>query len=106
MAADTLFDLASISKVVGTATAAMALVEDGKLDLDEPVARRIPAFGAVDKRTITIADLLTHVSGLPAYMAASDLEARHGPGPNPEAVIAAIASSPLLHPVRGGYKYS
>jgi serine-type D-Ala-D-Ala carboxypeptidase len=71
---DTLFDLASVSKVVATTTVAMILYERGLLDLDAPVVGMVPEFagaGAGDadarRRAITLRMLLAHSSGLPAY---------------------------------------
>ena len=66
MTADTVFDLASLTKVVATTTAIMQLVERGKLDLAAPAARYWPAFGANGKTQITVQQLLSHTSGLPA----------------------------------------
>ena len=106
MTVDTLFDLASLTKVVGTATAIMALEEDGRLSLDDPVSRSIPGFAAPDKAPIVLRDLLTHASGLPAYITGPEMVARYGPGPQPTAVVAAIAAAPLLYPIRSGYTYS
>jgi CubicO group peptidase (beta-lactamase class C family)/beta-glucosidase-like glycosyl hydrolase len=62
----TLFDLASLTKVVGTTAAAMALTDDGQLPLDAPVRRYVPQFRGGEKSGITIRHLLTHTSGLPA----------------------------------------
>lgn len=62
---DTVFDLASLTKVVATTTAVMQLVEAGKLELDRPAADYWPAFAQGGKGAITIRQLLTHVSGLP-----------------------------------------
>lgn len=62
---DDIFDLASVTKVVATTTAVMQLVEQGRLDLDAPVATYWPAFGAGGKSKITVRQLLTHSSGLP-----------------------------------------
>ncbi|MEZ4700420.1 MAG: glycoside hydrolase family 3 N-terminal domain-containing protein [Rhodothermales bacterium] len=59
-----LFDLASVTKVIVTTTAAMKLYEQGKLDLDAPVTRYLPQFGNNGKSGITIRHLLTHTSGL------------------------------------------
>jgi CubicO group peptidase (beta-lactamase class C family) len=59
----TLFDLASLTKVVGTATAVLALVGYGDLRLDDPAGRYLPFFPAL--RDVTIEQLLTHTSGLP-----------------------------------------
>ena len=64
MTEDTIFDLASLTKVVATAPAVMQLVERGQLRLDDPVARSWPAFGAHGKARITVRQLLTHYSGL------------------------------------------
>ncbi|MFZ5959317.1 exo-beta-N-acetylmuramidase NamZ domain-containing protein [Pseudomonas knackmussii] len=66
MTPDTIFDLASLTKVVATTTAIMQLSERGRLDLDAPVARYWPAFAANGKAPIRVRDLLTHYSGLPA----------------------------------------
>jgi uncharacterized protein YbbC (DUF1343 family) len=65
MTLDTVFDLASLTKPMATATSIMALVDRGKIDLDEKVARYWPAFAARGKSAITVRDLLVHVSGLP-----------------------------------------
>jgi uncharacterized protein YbbC (DUF1343 family)/CubicO group peptidase (beta-lactamase class C family) len=65
MTPDTIFDLASLTKVIATTTAVMQLVERGKLDLDAPVAHYWPEFGSRGKRRITVRDALTHYSGLP-----------------------------------------
>jgi uncharacterized protein YbbC (DUF1343 family)/CubicO group peptidase (beta-lactamase class C family) len=72
---DTVYDVASLTKVVATTTAAMLLVQDGALDLDEPVTKHvpIPAF-----RSLTPRHLLTHTAGLhpgrPYYKTATSLE--------------------------------
>jgi CubicO group peptidase (beta-lactamase class C family) len=62
----TLYDLASLTKVVATTTAAMILYDEGKLRLDEPVARYLPAFAGGVRSRVTVRQLLTHRSGLPA----------------------------------------
>ena len=64
MREDTIFDLASLTKVIATSTAIMQLVEKGNLDIDAPVARYWPAFGKNGKKRITLRQLLTHYSGL------------------------------------------
>jgi uncharacterized protein YbbC (DUF1343 family)/CubicO group peptidase (beta-lactamase class C family) len=61
---DTIYDAASLTKVVATTTAVMQLVERGKLELDAPVVRYLPAFGQNDKSAVTVRQLLTHHSGL------------------------------------------
>jgi CubicO group peptidase (beta-lactamase class C family) len=61
----TVYDLASLTKVVGTTTALMLLVEDGKIRLDEPVSRFLPEFTGSGREFVTLRHLLTHTSGLP-----------------------------------------
>ena len=61
-----IYDLASLTKVVGTTTAAMVLFDQGRLDLDAPVNTYLPAFSGGWKDSITVRHLLTHRSGLPA----------------------------------------
>jgi uncharacterized protein YbbC (DUF1343 family)/CubicO group peptidase (beta-lactamase class C family) len=64
MTVDTIFDVASLTKVMATAPAIMKLVEEGKLRLDDPVARYLSDFTSNGKDQITIRMLLTHTSGL------------------------------------------
>ena len=61
-----IYDLASLTKVVGTTTAAMVLFDEGRLDLDAPVSTYLPAFSGGWKDSVTVRHLLTHRSGLPA----------------------------------------
>ncbi len=61
---DTVFDLASLTKVIATTTAVMSLVEQGRLRLNDPVATHVPGFERYGKGGITVAHLMTHVSGL------------------------------------------
>src|SRR6266576_6708153 len=77
----TIYDVASLSKVVGTTTAIMILYDEKKIGLDDPVVNYIPTFGGGDKDRVTIRKLLTHTSGLPAgrdiwRIAQTPLEAR------------------------------
>src|SRR5262249_51248432 len=65
-AQQTMYDLASLTKVVATTAAAMVLVDHGKLRLDERVTHYLPSFSGGAKDQITIRDLLVHRSGLPA----------------------------------------
>jgi len=62
----TVYDIASLTKVVGVTTAAMLLFDEGKLDLDAPVQRYLPTFTGANKAKVTVRHLLTHHSGLPA----------------------------------------
>ena len=64
MTEDTIFDAASLTKVVATTPAIMLLVERGKVELDEPVQQYIPEFCGGRQGDITVRHLLTHTSGL------------------------------------------
>jgi len=72
MTEDTIFDMASLSKCLSTATAIMQLYEQGKLAFDAPVARYLPDFAANGKENVTIRELLTHYSGLPPDISIKD----------------------------------
>ncbi|WP_434557159.1 sodium/solute symporter [Tunturibacter empetritectus] len=65
MTEDTVFDMASLTKCLVTATAVMQLYEAHKLQFDEPVAKYLPEFAVNGKQAVTIRELLTHYSGLP-----------------------------------------
>ena len=68
VAADTIYDLASVSKAVATTTAVALLYQREKLRLDAPLVRYLPEFGGIAGHDqITVRHLLTHTSGLPAY---------------------------------------
>jgi uncharacterized protein YbbC (DUF1343 family)/CubicO group peptidase (beta-lactamase class C family) len=64
MTLDTIFDLASLTKVVATTPSVMRLIQYGQIRLDEPVAHYIPDFGMNGKDAVTVRQLLTHYSGL------------------------------------------
>jgi uncharacterized protein YbbC (DUF1343 family)/CubicO group peptidase (beta-lactamase class C family) len=65
MTVDTIFDLASLTKCIATATSVMKLVEEGRIRLGDSVATYLPDFAQNAKKDITIRDLMTHYSGLP-----------------------------------------
>ena len=65
---NTIFDLASLTKVIATTTLVMRAVEAGALSLDDRVADRLPAWRGPDREHVTIADLLEHASGLTAFL--------------------------------------
>lgn len=85
MTVDTIFDLASVTKAVATTPAVLQLVERGLLTLDAPAARYWPRFAAQGKDAITVRQLLSHTSGLPA-----GVDIRQAP--NPEDVLDRIAA--------------
>ena len=97
MTVNTVFDLASVSKPVGTAVAFMQLVEQGRVRLTDNVSMYIDGFKPyVDSATgnkieIRVIDLLTHSSGLPPYAPVADIVAKNG-APNPKALIDWIAN--------------
>ena len=66
MTPETVFDLASLTKVVATTPSVILLVQKGRLKLDDPVSKYLPAFGQAGKKKITLRQLLVHYSGLPA----------------------------------------
>ena len=66
---ETVYDLASLSKVIGLTTAMMMAVDEHRIDLDAPIQRYVPAFQGVNKDRVTVRHLLTHSSGLPAWRA-------------------------------------
>jgi SSS family transporter len=72
MTEDTIFDMASLTKCLATATAVMQLYEAHKLKFDDPVAKYLPAFAANGKENVTIRELLTHYSGLPEDVSIKD----------------------------------
>ncbi len=64
MTEDTIFDVASLTKVMATATSIMILVEDGRVSLSDPASNYLPRFAKHNKGSITLLQLLTHYSGL------------------------------------------
>lgn len=97
--ADTLFDLASLSKVVSTTMVALGFLEAGKLALTDRVADFFPQASA-DKGDITIFHLMTHTSGISPFFFLS----REAKGP--ENALAAILNRPLVQKVGEGPIYS
>ena len=75
MTAGTIFDVASLTKVIATTTAVMQLVQKGDVRLNDPVAKYFPEFSDSDKSEITVRELLTHHSGLREDL---DLDQRNG----------------------------
>lgn len=72
MSEDTVFDVASLTKVLATAPAVMQLYEQGRFVLNDPVAKYLPEFAVNGKGDITIRQLLTHYSGLPPDVSLTD----------------------------------
>jgi CubicO group peptidase (beta-lactamase class C family) len=68
MTRETIFDLASLTKVVATLPAVLRLADLGEVGLDEPVRRYLPPFAGDGRDAVTVRHLLTHTSGLPAEL--------------------------------------
>ncbi len=105
MTNDTIFDMASVSKPVGTATSILILWDKGKIDLEDKVAKYLPEFAVNGKKNVQIKHLLTHTSGLPAYTNAADLKKQYGE-PCPDKVIARICSFDSMNAPGETYRYS
>ncbi len=102
---DTIFDLASVSKPVGTATSVLILRDRGRIDLDDKVVKYLPAFGAKGKEEVLIRHLLAHTSGLPAYTSAEPLQKAYG-SPCPDKVIEKICSLQAMNKPGEQFRYS
>ncbi|MDZ4686067.1 MAG: serine hydrolase domain-containing protein, partial [Planctomycetaceae bacterium] len=100
MTTDTVFDMASITKPVATATSILLLIERGKLSLSDKVSTLIPEFAVNDKQDITVRDLLIHQSGLLADNALADYQ--NGPAE----AMQKIYALKLLNPVGTKFVYS
>ena len=100
MKLNTIFDLASVSKVVGTTSAAMILVEKGKLNLNDKVIKYLPEFNNNGKDKITIRNLLLHNSGLAAFKKYYDIYN------TAEEVINDIMNTDLVYKTGTKYVYS
>src|SRR5688500_18748200 len=100
MTTDTIFDLASLTKVVATATSIMILVERGKVRLSDPVSLHIPELKGEGRDRITIEHLLTHVSGY-----APDFDLRERWTCHDEA-IKRLIKEPLRNPPGTRFTYS
>jgi len=105
MTKETVFDLASLTKPIATATSILILIDRGRLDLDDPVGKFLPAFACNGKEEARIRHLLTHTSGLPAYTSAAALEREHG-RPCPDEVIEKICGLAATSPPGETFRYS
>src|SRR6185437_3979565 len=100
MTEDTIFDAASLTKVVATTPAIMLLIERGRVKLDEPVCSYIQEFKGDGKESVTVRELLTHTSGLPP-----DIETKTDWHGQAEAIKKACAEK-LRTPPSTAFKYS
>jgi CubicO group peptidase (beta-lactamase class C family) len=110
--ADMIFDLASLTKPVATATSIMILVEQGRLSLDEKVKSYVPGFSTfVDGEgkpgeEARIWHLLTHTSGLPPYADAAEVEKYFGGPCTTEQLVGYISGLKKTDPPGGAFHYS
>jgi uncharacterized protein YbbC (DUF1343 family)/CubicO group peptidase (beta-lactamase class C family) len=100
MTTDTIFDVASLTKVVATATSAMILVERGRLRLSDPVSNYIPELKGGGRELITVEHLLTHRSG---YAPDFDLGVRWA---GHEEMLRQLYAEPLRHAPGARFVYS
>jgi uncharacterized protein YbbC (DUF1343 family)/CubicO group peptidase (beta-lactamase class C family) len=100
MTLDTIFDMASVTKVVATTTSVMMLVEQGKVRLADAAAKYIPEFAKNGKDRVTIRDLMTHMSGLPP-----DLSLKN-PWTGADTAIALACDEKLTEPPGRRFVYS
>ena len=97
---ETVYDLASLTKVIALTTECILLVDRGKLDLDAPVQRYVPEFRGPMKDQVTIRYLLTHSAGLVADLPLWDSTRTR------EAALAMVDTSPLVSPPGTRFVYS
>lgn len=97
---ETVYDLASLTKVIGLTTECMILVQEGKLDLDAPVQRYLPEFRGPQKDAVTIRLLLTHSAGLAADLPLFDSTRSRA------AALTMVDTSPLLSTPGTKFVYS
>ncbi|MBI2618611.1 MAG: serine hydrolase [Ignavibacteriales bacterium] len=95
-----LYDLASVTKVIATTSAVMRLLDEGRIRLDDRVTKYIPAFGANGKEHITLYNLLVHNSGLPAWRRFYDFCS------TPQCVVDSVYTSGLVYRTGDSTVYS
>lgn len=102
---NTIFDLASLTKPIATATSIMILRDRKAVELDDYVGTYLSAFACNGKEEVRIRHLLSHTSGLPAYMNADSLKEQFG-SPCPEKVIEKICGLEALSKPGEEFRYS
>lgn len=111
MTTGTVFDMASCSKAMSTATCAMILIDRGQLRLNDRVDQYVPEFEnwkdsiTGETEAIRVIDLMTHTSGLPPYAPVQELKKKYG-SPNPQAVVNWISHCKRLYAPETGWTYS
>ena len=111
MTTGTVFDMASCSKAMSTATCAMILIDRGQLRLNDRVDQYVSEFEnwkdsiTGETEAIRVIDLMTHTSGLPPYAPVQELKKKYG-SPNPQAVVNWISHCKRLYAPETGWTYS
>jgi len=105
MTKDTIFDLASLTKPVATATSILILADEGKIDPCDYAGKYLPAFARHGKEEVRIRHLLTHTSGLPAYTNADQLRKAFGT-PCPDKLIEKICDMKAVSKPGEEFRYS
>jgi CubicO group peptidase (beta-lactamase class C family) len=100
MTEESIFDLASVTKVIATTSAMMKLVEEKRLKLDDPIVKYFPAFGKNGKEKITLYNLLVHNSGLQAWRKYYEICGE------PKCVLDSIFAAPLMYATGDSMVYS
>lgn len=95
MTTDTIFDTASLTKILATAPAIMILAEQGKLNLNAPLSKIFPLAGKGPHKNITVAQLLTHYSGLTGTVSTVKKKGRRYIGISAQEILNRIYSAPL-----------
>ncbi|HEY5218617.1 MAG TPA: serine hydrolase domain-containing protein, partial [Gemmatimonadaceae bacterium] len=98
--AHTMWDLASLTKVIGMTSAMMQLVDQGRISLDAPVQRYLPEWTGSGKAHVTVRNLLTHTSGLPAFRACDKITT------NADSIAKLMMAEPLEAAPGTRYVYS
>ena len=97
---NTIYDLASVTKVISTTSAVMRLVDERKISLDDPVVKYFPPFGQQGKSKITLYNLMVHNSGLPAWRRFYEF------CDSPACVLDSIFATPLVYQTGDSMVYS
>ena len=105
MGKKTVFDMASLTKPIATASSILILMDHNAIGLDDDVRTYLPAFACKGKEEVRIKHLLAHTSGLPAYTNASKLKEQFG-NPCPEKVIDKICALEALNTPGEEFRYS
>jgi CubicO group peptidase (beta-lactamase class C family) len=105
MTKNTIFDLASLTKPIATATSILILTDRGKIELGDYAGKYLPAFACNGKEEVRLQHLLTHTSGLPAYTNADSLKDAFG-SPCPDKVIDKICDMNAVSKPGEKFRYS